>query len=179
MFNLLPEIIKKEIKIDYRIRWLFVILLAVLFLQISFLIFLSPSWVNSFFREKELVSQLNEINKSSSYQDANTTSSIIESTNVKLKIINTDMEYPKVVPLIGSILSNKIPGISINELSYKFSKATVATITVSGVSKSRELLIAYVNSLEKSGVFSVVDLPISNLAKDMDIDFSMNLTVSQ
>ena len=164
---------------DYRIRRLFVILLVILFLQISFLIFLSPSWVNSFFREKEIVYQLDEIDKSSSYQDANTTSLIIESTNVKLKIINTDLEYPKVVPLIRSILSNKIYGISINGLSYKSSEATKATIIVSGVSKSRESLIAYVNALKKSDIFSVVDLPISNLAKDKDVDFSINLTVSQ
>jgi hypothetical protein len=179
MFNVLPDILKKQIKTEYKLhRWL-VIAFAVFFLQISAVILFLPSWVNSFSRERELTAQVNSISSSSSYQNADAASAIIQTNNVKLGIINSSFMYPKIIPLIKSILSDKTSGIRLNELFYASSNATSGIISFGGVSDTRESLIAFVDSLEQSKVFKKVDLPISNLAKNKDIEFSISLIISQ
>jgi hypothetical protein len=179
MFNVLPDILKKEIKTDYQLHKWFVIVVAIFFLQVTFLISFLPSWVNSYSKEKELTDQVSSMSKSSSYQNADAASSVIESTNAKLKIISTNLGYPKITPLIKSILTNKAQGILISEIIYASSNATSAVISFGGVSNSRESLIKYADTLEQSKTFKKVDLPISNLAKNKDIDFSINLIISQ
>ncbi len=179
MFNILPEIFRKGIKTDYQLRRLLIILIFVFIVQFSFLVFIFPSWITSYNKEKDITSQMEEINKSSSYQDADPVYSTIESTNFKLKIINTNLQYFNIVPLIKLILSNKIPGVSVGELSFVSSGAKSSTISLKGISVSRDLLILYKDALEKTKVFSRVDLPISNLAKDKNLIFTIDLTVSQ
>ena len=179
MFNVLPDILKKEIRTSYKLRRLFVVLSAVLFLQISFLIFILPSWINVFFKEKDVISQTNNLSKSTLSQNAETASAIIASTNIKLKLINTELQYPAIMPLIRSIISNKTANIHIYQFNYSVTSTTSAAVTLSGMAASRESLINYENAINNSSLFSNVDLPISNLAKNKDIDFSMSLSASK
>jgi Tfp pilus assembly protein PilN len=82
------------------------------------------------------------------------------------------------IPIVNVILANKISGIHINEFIYTSSDGKTAAISLSGISSSREVLMNYVKILDKSGSFKNVESPISNLAKDKDFDFSINLSVS-
>lgn len=178
MFNLLPDILKEEFKAEYKKRWLIVVLVFVIFLQISFLAFLFPTWALSLSKERELASSVYDINQSSSSKDVTRIASIIADTNTKLNIINTSMEYPEVLPLINTIISNKIPTIHINEMFYRFIDKSDTTISIGGVSDTREALVAFVKKLESSETFDAVDLPVSHFAKDKNIGFSLTLKVS-
>ena len=179
MFNLLPDNLKGKIKTEYQIRRLTVFLTFVIFLQISFLIFLSPSWVASVFRQEEAVSQIEKMRESLLSQNTNSVASIIAGTNAKLNIINTTLEYPEVAPIFNVILSNQTSSIRLNGLTYTSINASTSALTMSGISTTRESLVSFVKSLEKSKAFKTVDLPVSNLAKDKNIDFAVSLIVGQ
>jgi hypothetical protein len=179
MFNALPEDLKKEIKKEYRLHRTLVTLFAVFFLQICFLIAIFPTWANSYFKEKGLATQIEDMNNSQSYQDADAVYSIIESTNLKLRVINVNLASPKVVPIVKQIISSRTSGISLSKLSFVATGGNTAVVSIEGVSKTRESLISYVSVLEKSKIFKTVDLPISNLADEKNIDFTINLTVEQ
>ncbi len=177
MFNVLPENLKQKVKAEYKIRRMTVILISVLFLQMSFLVFLLPSWIISVYKEKDAISQVEDVKQSSLSKGASPIASVITDTNKKLFFINSLLTYQQVSPIIDSVLSNKTPSISLNEFSYTSGNASTSTLVLGGVSATREALVAFVKSLEKSGAFKTVDLPVSNLAKDKNIDFSINLSV--
>lgn len=176
MVNVLPENLKKEIKSEYRLRFLIICIFTVICLEIIFFLSLIPSLINSSFKEKELIGQINNVNDLS-YNDSDTISSVIENTNIRLKIINSTVSYPEFIPILKNIITSKISGVKINEIFYTADNATSSTVSISGIANSRESLISFENILIKNGMFKSVDFPISNLAKDKNINFSMSMKV--
>ena len=175
MFNLLPDNLKKKIKTEYKLRRLTVLLAFIIFLQISLLIFIFPSWIISVFREKEAILERDMMNQSLLSQNTNSAGLTIAGINAKLNIISNTTEYLKVVPIVNTILSNKTESIHLNGLSYTSINASTSALTIQGVSTTRQSLVSFVKSLEKSGVFKKVNLPVSNLAKDKNINFFIDL----
>lgn len=129
-------------------------------------------------KEKESMTLINITNKIMSSKDSTSIASIISDTNTKLNIISKIMLYPKVLPLVDIILSNKISTIRINQMSYTSGKESSATINLGGISDTRDSLVLFVKKLEASKAFKEVNLPVSNFAKNKDIDFSISMTIS-
>lgn len=179
MFNLLPENLKIGIKSDYRHRLVVVILFAIIFAQVLSIVLLLPSWVSSVYKEKEVVIETEAASQSSLSKDTERVSEIIKSTNTRLDILNTALEYPKLTPFVNSIIANKNSSIHIGEILYTAKSEKTATISLGGISATRETLVSFVKSLEKTGLYKSVDLPVGNLAKDRNIDFSMSLNVEK
>ena len=179
MFNLLPNDLKQRIRSEYNLHLIVVALASVLFLQISFFIFLLPSWFISIAKEKDVVLQVATINKFLVDSKIEPIVSTIDMINTKLDTINSVLEYPKVTPFIDSIVSRKTKDILINEIFYTSSGKTTGVLSLSGNSSTRESLVLFVKKLEETKLFENVDLPISNFAKDKDIKFSINMTIKQ
>lgn len=179
MFNLLPDNLKEEIKKEYKLRFLAVILLFVLFVQISFLVFSFPLWLVSSYKEKEVVLRTEKMNESPLNLKIKPVLSNVKSINTKLNILGSLLEYPKVIPIVDVILSKKTKAIRINQLSYTSTAKTKGSVILGGISSTREDLVSFVKSLQGSGSFANVDLPISNFAREKDINFTINLTVVQ
>lgn len=178
MFNLLPNNLKEKVRSEYHLRLFVVVFVSILLLQISFLIFLSPTWFVSLNKEKEIVLQSEKASTSLTDSKVGTINSQIKSINKKLEIINSTLEYPKAVPVIDDILSRKTNSIKIEEFLYVTSDGKSAKITLKGMSDTRDSLVGFVKDLEESDILSEVDLPISNLTKDKNIDFSLSIKVS-
>lgn len=178
MFNLLPNNLKDKIRSEYHLHFVIVVFLFIIFLQVTCLVFLFPSWLISLNKEKEVILQSEKSNRSSLDSQINLINSTIKSINTKLNVINSTLEYPKVVPLIDGILAQKTSSIYIKAIQYTSSKNTSGKINLAGVSATRESLVLFVKKLEESKLFSNVDLPISNFTKDKDIDFSINMTIT-
>ena len=178
MFNLIPESLKEKIKTEYRLRRLILVFIFALFIQATFLIFLYPSWLISSQKENEMVLQTEKMNQSQLTSNISSTTNFIKSLNAKLSIMDSTFEYPQVVPIVNIILSKKTGSIHIDEFSYTTVSNATSTLTLGGVSNTRESLVSFVRDLKDSGKFKVVDLPISNLAKNKDISFLINLTVA-
>lgn len=176
MFNVLPDILKDDIRAEYKLRLIIVAFSLIIFLQIFFLISTIPVWSISYYKEKDLNNQIKVENESVSSQNASAISQIINSTNQKIEVIENVMQYPEVVPIYNSIISQKIRGVSINNFQYMSIASSSANITISGVSNTREDLVSFVKKLEGLQLFSGVDSPVSNLAKQKNIDFVINLT---
>ncbi len=177
MFNLLKDSLKAKIKTEYNLRRVIVGLVFILFLQVIFLIFLFPSWLISVYKENDYVSRTEETKHSELSTNTQPIVSNITSINTKLKSINSGLIYPAVEPLLRAVVVNKSASIHVGRFSYTSSGPTTSDVTLSGVSATRESLVDFVKSLQSSGLFKSVDLPISNLAKDKDIDFSINITI--
>lgn len=158
---------------------LVVSLVFVLFIQLSFLVFLIPTWVSSFYREKEAIGNSEQMNVFLSTLNISSTTSFVKSVNLKLGIISNSLEYSSVIPVIDEVLSKKTSSISLRGFNYLTTGTSTATLNIAGTGSTRESLVSFVKSLEGVSFFKGVDLPISNLAKDKNIEFSINITVNK
>lgn len=71
--------------------------------------------------------------------------------------------------VISGILEEKPEGVKINNLFFDKKK-----ITIQGFSNTRQGLLLLVDNLKKKG-FKKVESPISNIIKEKDIEFSINI----
>ena len=85
MFNVLPDIFKKEIKSEYYLRRLIVVFAMIVFVEVVFLVSLFPSLVFSAYRQKEISAEM-----ASNQSDAVTknTSQILQTINELSLLIN-------------------------------------------------------------------------------------------
>jgi hypothetical protein len=194
MFNVLPDIFKKEIKSEYFLRRLVVVFASVIFLQISFLIFLVPSWLSSFYRNKEASAEMQSQKSEVISKNADNVLQIINTTNQNLSVISGSFGYSAVLPLVKEIISDKTSAITLTEFTYDNSAingmgsqtgaqsapaTSPAEWSVSGIAKTREDLVAFVKKLDDSETFSNVVSPISDLVKDKNISFVINFEATQ
>lgn len=173
MFNLLPDSLKQEITKEYKLRRFIIIVIFFVFIEVSFMIFMLPSFIVSYSKEKEVELRVQIVDKSSSSSNVNSVKSVIRSLNNDLNIIDKTSKYLEVIPIIDIILSKKTNSIKITDFSYTSLSTSTATLAIQGVSSTRDVLVEFKKNLGESGVFKNIDLPISNLAKDRDIKFSM------
>lgn len=179
MFNDLPENLKKEVRSQYYIRLCIVAGLLLLLVHIVSMFFIFPSWILSTVKKQELESTLFALTESEKTVHDASTSESISSTNKILRTLNTTFQYPHTFPFFNTILSFKKPGIQLSKFSYSSKSATDAAISLEGIASTREILVSFVKDLKSSGAFTAVDLPVSNLAKDTNIDFLINITISK
>lgn len=176
MFNLLPDSLKSQIVTEYKIRRFLVILVFILLLQATLLIFVFPSWIISESKLQDSQTRVSELEKTKIINDPVSVKPIIKSINNELSVIDKSLEYPKIVPILNAVLSKKTSTIKVRQFTYSSNSSSTAQVSIKGISVTRESLVDFKKSLDSLGIFKSVDLPISNYAKDRDIDFSMNIT---
>ena len=166
MFNVLPDNIKEFIRNEYETRRWLVIFGSILFIQISFLIFLLPSWTLSKYLENIAINKANSQNVLTPSKNTGGAIQSINSTNQTLNIINSTFMYSQVFPFLNTVISYKTSDITINEFTYANVGTSTISLTVTGLSNTRESLIMFVKNLQKSSLFQEVNSPVSNLVKD-------------
>ncbi len=149
----------------------------IVFVQISFLIFLAPSWLISYYKLQDIKLQTESQSKSNGNTDANSVYSSIGDINQRLSVIDSALDYQKVIPTIESVLAYKTKDITLTQIGYTVTGATSGSISLSGVSVTRESLVLFLNSLEASKRFTKIDLPISSFTKNRDIKFSITTSI--
>lgn len=174
MFTLLPEQYKKRLFKEYRIRLVtvFLFFVSMFFLISTALLF--PSYI-SLSSEKSLYEvESKNLKKQIELKDKEglaTTLAKIQS-NLSLAKPNETAIYRA----IGAILNQTNTNISITSIGYTRGGAGAqSSLNLQGVAKNRESLIGFSNNLKKELIFSSVNLPVSNLAKQTDVKFNLTL----
>lgn len=101
----------------------------------------------------------------------------LQVANRQAQILLKETTYPSYSGLMAEFETIAGDGVVIKD--FRFSQSnTLGTITLSGLSETRENLANFRDNLESDTRFVKVDLPISNLIKDRDLLFSMTLIVA-
>lgn len=174
MINLLPEEYKKNIERKYEMRVFKVILLFILATLITATALLVPSYIISASKhdlaEERSLRVLSFNNEESSKIEAK-----IREVNVKLSIIKPVLEVP-LHELIKLVVENKGNSVVIRSFNYE-SRGVTAKLDLLGVAKTREALLGFVDRLEKEKIFAEVYSPVSNLVKEKDIEFVIQIGI--
>ncbi|MFA6338604.1 MAG: PilN domain-containing protein [Candidatus Paceibacterota bacterium] len=179
MLYLLPNSQKVILNKEYTLRFIVVVFMFMFatFLIATFL--LIPSYRLLTTTEDVILESKNMILRSSSEKSNKNISLAISETKGLLTLLTSESENIKSTEVFEKILSSRPTGIRINTISFEEQKGGSSLVLINGISDNRSDLINFSQTLRKESGFSSVDLPISNLAKDKDIVFSITIKVNK
>lgn len=178
--NLLPETERKNLKKGFKDRSIIIAsILAILVFSTS-CIMLLPSYFLAAGNYSKIILE-NNTSGISSEKMTDEILSLPEEIDSKLKFVqlsNTKIVFVDYISEVIKFLPKEIILKSISfskEKTYESQKGDL--IIISGVAANRDSLVDFSNSLKKSKMFSVIEVPISSLTKDKDLPFSMTIFI--
>ncbi len=173
MFNLLPKTEKETIRREYHIRLAVVSLWLLFAVGIISSALLLPSFLLSLEKERTAQQHFDALAKSVERKSAADSDAVLKGAKSRLALMSR--EAPKVFlhELLMLIVSIKTDRISLTNFSFTEPVEGKREIAIAGVGKDRSALLSFVKALERTGLFEKVEVPISNFAKDTDIDFEV------
>jgi hypothetical protein len=175
MINLIPPSAKKSIAREYWKRviavWFFLFSAALVILSV----FLLPTHLalrtEINFLETTVLAGVDRV----SNYDISATELITASNQAQLLLDNASTNTPSELITVLTKAAGK--NVALN--NFQFSKLeSTPGITISGVALSRQDLAQFRDAVTADARFAVVNLPISNLIKDKDLLFNMEITLA-
>lgn len=180
--NLLPKKNKEQIKLGLQRRFYIVFMLVISVAFLIGIVTLVPTYVM-------ISTNLSEMDGDSSNQSG----AIEQESVLNLEILKVPTEIESKIEVIQYHNQNKtflsylrsafefLPesGMSIDSFSFKrdgnYNENIGVLMEISGFSLKRDLLIKFTNDLRSSGRFSLVEVPVTDLTKDTNLNFSIKL----
>lgn len=175
MFKLLTEEERQKVVHEYVMHRAIVILYSFILVLVIGIIGLLPSFVLSNARQNDMLERTRILGNSGEEKDELDLQAWLKEVNLKLQILSPALDTERPSDFIDRILDQKITGISITDFSLRKVKDKT-TLSVNGLALDRQSLITFENRISSSKYFSGVTLPISNLAKDRNIDFQIKFS---
>jgi len=176
MANLLPQKERKRFLWEYRFRLLTVAMLLLATTMLFGIILLSPSYFVSESKEISILRQSELLKKVISLREGDSSVASLLSTKQK---INTLEDVQRQVPqteVLQAIIKSADEDVTVDAFYYTRGGESNSEMRITGVAGSRSALLLFSDRLKKEILFDRVDLPVSSLARDSDIVFSILLT---
>ena len=190
MINLLPETEKSLIQKEYHLRLIGLWLVFAFVATLVCLVLLTPSYILSYYQN---TAELRAAATAAGNTQGPNALAVLTSTNALVSVLapataaGTTTSPSDIIDLIvGDRGANTISSFSYSENAGGASggssaatapTVTAPTITIQGIAKDRDSLLSMNQALQGESVFASVNLPISDLALDTNIPFSMTITV--
>lgn len=176
MFNLLPENEKRNVRTIYNDRRMILSLLLLTITSIIAFLLVIPSFIMTKAKEAETVSQVGFLRESLASKNIDELNKTVMVARDEIKALQeSNTTTLSVHDLFLKILSHKSADIRITGFLYGI-VAEKHEIIVNGVARDRESLLTFAQEIGKEQIFSDISLPVSNFAKNKDIEFSFGVT---
>ena len=181
MSNNLTEEYKKGIHKEYLLRYFVVLAMFLLIVGVVAVLLLIPVFVSGRVAKVSVEEQLEQF-QSEAIDDANETE--LSRTTEILDIFSGEREIGSLENILEAIIEARPSGVTLTSLTFKEvvradqdtdEVRQLYTVTVSGMARTRNALIGFEESLDSKKHFSNVQLPVSNLARDRDIPYSLSV----
>ncbi len=175
MINLLPEQEKGLLHKEYKFR-LFAVSLSMLFFLLLFaVVLIVPSFVFSVYklRAAEGTSSAT-VNAELQKRHADLLARV---RKAKSALMVLKSEEVKIMPtdVVSTIVAAKTDRNTITSIAYTRKEGAVFKATVKGVAENRQSLLEFTNALENKEAVGSVNLPVSNFAKENNIEFTFEV----
>ena len=175
MANLIPQLAKKKITTEYWLRvvtawfWLWVIS----FVIASVLLF--PVFIFTATQVGVYADSANAAEET--VADHTAVSKELQKTNEQAVEIIKDAKQDRAYDYVQLFSSFETDDVVLNEMRFAKSGTSVEPIRLYGIASTRESLADFRERLLQHEAIEEVDLPISNLAKDSNINFDITVTM--
>ena len=180
MANLITDKQRKIVKIDYGIRLSTVSICIASLFGIFFLAYVVPYLISINKKDQIVAEQFQSVivaeNKENVGESASRLVSQVLDELKAVEIYTKDRLTPSIY--FSKIVENKNSDIQITRLSFDFIKKGQEQFLISGISKSREGLVSFIEALKNEAGFASVESPISDFAKDNNIPFTLNVKIA-
>jgi hypothetical protein len=175
MINLLPPEGRSLVKREYWLRVLsaYAVLLTVAF--VITIVVLLPTYFHVAFQINTVIEDIANVGSAEDFarlegeiKTANAISSLLVKSTAPIPATTIIAEIKKLAEA-----TNTIEGITIST-----KEGVVDSVVVTGSAKTRSTLVGMRDRIEAHEYFETVELPISNLAKDENIPFSLTIKPS-
>jgi len=174
MRNLLPPQHRKQVVIEYRLRVISIVLVLVLIIVIIGAALLAPSYFLSRSKKDSANEQMALIERSIEFRQSEISAELLRKARDRLTLLADDNERALFTEIVKALVEEKNSGIAISGISHVRSSG-IGTLTVTGEALRRDNLLAFKEALVKSQIFSSVSLPVSDLARSSNIEFTLTL----
>jgi hypothetical protein len=172
MFKLLTEESRAIVSREYKLRRIVVIVTSLLLTLAVALVGLFPSYILSKVKQAEALALGTPL------QGEEDLETWLKDFNSKLHALSMGATETKASLDIEKVLNLKGAGVRITQLKWDDRDAG-DSLSILGIAADRQTLLSFERRLKDSGKFSSVMLPVSNLAKERDINFQINLSFEQ
>ena len=173
MFTLLPEQHKKKLWKLYRLRLATVFCLFITAIFLISIGFLFPSYISLAFDKSALESETENFKNKIEIKKGLGLIETLDQVKTTLSLVKPD--NTDILESVKIILKQMPRGFSVESLSYTRGQNEPSSITISGVASERNDLILFTKQLQKELSFESVTLPVSNLAKQSNVPFSLTI----
>jgi Tfp pilus assembly protein PilN len=179
MINLLPDNEKKNVNDQYRLRRLVLWLLGVLAIFIMIIVLMVPLYIIARYKSSAAVAagQIPALAMVTSEEAA--LQREVENSKLLLEILKPDTTTIVPSDIIPVLIKDQTDQNAITSIIFSIEPQSTSTIQVRGIAKTRESLSAFTKALEKEPFITKVDVPVSNFAKDANIEFSFTITAKK
>ncbi len=173
MTNLIPPTAQTQVTREYWIRtvsvWLFLlsfgcVIGVIVYIPVYVLV---QNQLQVFQNEFKQVSTEN-----SSFEDSEKALILANTLSKLLVSSGTTTPFTQVIAKLETYAGSEI---TIKNIQFARTDGVITSIDLNGVAQSRLSLIAFQKQLESDPLFSKAELPLSNLAKDKDIPFTITI----
>jgi hypothetical protein len=178
MPNLLPQKEKKSLENQYYSKLIILGFIGLVITALLSGILLFPSLLLSKAKLEAVNYELEVLKLSVGHQESRNIEQEINKINIYSRAANALIKSPVINDYLDEILSAQPQGLKIKTINYRKVSANGAELTLAGNSSTRERLVLFVEELKNNERFSKVELPISNLAKDRDVDFNLTIVMT-
>lgn len=176
MINLIPPDARTRITTEYWARvvtvWLFLLAVAAVLAGA----FLLPSYVLVTSQVRSFAVEAEAAKASVAHSDG--TARVLVIAGDQARLLREGEQMRRFTDLMAAVSAAAGAGIDIREYSFSRAAGVVTPVQVGGVAATRQSLAVFRDALRAEPTFAAVDLPISNFAKDRDIEFSLSLTIA-
>lgn len=174
MINLIPNSAKRSIVKEYWMRvlsvWFLVWSIVLLMSAVAFL----PAYVLISSQVKIYEqSALEASEKVATYE--NVSVALVQASQ-EAKVVIDEMAQHRLSSYLKRIEGLQGEGITVNDIRLSRLEQGVGPIIVQGLARDRQTLAAFRDRLQADPLVKEVELPISNLAQDRDIVFTLTVT---
>ena len=174
MRNLLPAEHRKRVTVEYRLRVAVVVLSLTLVVIIVGIVLLIPSYFLSRSKKDPASEQSALIARSIEFRESEASVELLKKARDRLLLLADSNKQMSLTSIIRTLTEEKGIGVTIGAFSYA-QEDKIGTLTIVGKALRRDNLLAFKEALDQSSYFSSVSLPISDLAKSRDIEFTLTL----
>ncbi|MFZ2038948.1 MAG: hypothetical protein WAV11_03350 [Minisyncoccia bacterium] len=176
MFSLLTKKYEQEVKREYSLRLIFIIVILLLGTSITLFLSLIPFYYFSSLRADALTEQLNVLKKNNSLRNETQMLEVVKNFKDTTEILAPELADLPIRNKLLEIIDLKGTGISLNNLSWAKDPVPAGKFFLRGIALNRESLQKYIQTLQMEKTFTNVEFSrISYYTKDTNIDFSVSL----
>lgn len=178
--SLLPPIYQKEIKSEkiMRVCLAFIFLVSVAFLV--GIIFMLPSYFTLVFSRADVLRRLDAQERTFARQDTAALEQSIGTINKRAGSYQANEFIRKrIAPLLIHLATADTAAIKLSYLDLQGANDGIFTLTLHGMARTRDNLLEYIRRLKEVSEFAVVRSPISNLLRETDAPFELEIDLKK